>query len=67
MRLFFEGGGKTLPDRITMNAINLREAARPKLSLRYGAIHPAHTHGERASPGPMPIAELRRLVATMID
>ena len=50
-----------------MNAINLREAVRPKLSLRYGAIHPAHTHGERASPGPMPIAELRRLVATMID
>lgn len=50
-----------------MNAMNMRDASRPKLSLRYGAIHAHHADRDRINPSPMPTAELRRLVATMID
>ena len=50
-----------------MNAMNLRDASRPKLSLRYGAIHAPRADRERASASPIPATELRQLVATMID
>ena len=50
-----------------MNTLNLREIARPKLSLRYGAMHAQRAGRENANPEIMPTAELRRLVATMID
>ncbi len=47
--------------------MNLREFARPKLTLRYDAVHAQRTDPERASPDLIPTAELRRLVAEMID
>ncbi|GGA07021.1 hypothetical protein GCM10010923_16250 [Blastomonas marina] len=50
-----------------MTAMNLRDASRPKLSLRYGAIHAQRANQEGTSSLPMPTAELRHLVATMID
>ncbi len=50
-----------------MNTMNARDVSRPKLSLRYGAIHAQRGGRENANPGLMATAELRRLVATMID
>ncbi|MXP29746.1 hypothetical protein GRI58_13105 [Porphyrobacter algicida] len=50
-----------------MNAINLRDTSRPKLSLRYGATHAQVADRERTNSSHLPIAELQRLVATMID
>lgn len=50
-----------------MNAMNLRDPSRRTLSPRYGAVHAQGVERERETPIPMPIAELRRLVATMID
>ncbi|NNC52263.1 MAG: hypothetical protein HKO08_04405 [Erythrobacter sp.] len=50
-----------------MNTLNVRDTSRPKLSLRYGAIHAQRAGRENANPGHMATAELRRLVATMID
>ena len=50
-----------------MNSMNARDASRPKLSLRYDAIHAQRGGRENANPGLMATAELRRVVATMID
>lgn len=50
-----------------MNTMNLRDTSRPKLSLRYGAVHAQEAHRDRTKSSQMPTAELRRLVATMID
>jgi hypothetical protein len=50
-----------------MNAMNLRDTSRPKLSPRYSAILAQEAHRDRTKSSHMPIAELRRLVATMID
>jgi hypothetical protein len=55
-----------------MHIVKLRDPARPKLSLRYGAIHQqrAEREGTRPNstqPSPMPTTELRRVVASMID
>ena len=62
-----KGGGKNLPNIRIMNAMNLRDTSRPRLSLRYGAIHTQRADRDGTNPNPMPTAELRRLVATMID
>lgn len=50
-----------------MNTLNARDASRPKLTLRFGAIHAQRGARENANPGLMATAELRRVVATMID
>ena len=50
-----------------MNTLNTRDTSRPKLSLRFGALHAQRAGRENANPGLMPTAELQRLVATMID
>ena len=62
-----EGGGTTLPNTTTMNALNLRAASRTKLSLRYGATHAQTMTAGRTGSTPVPTAELRRLVAAMVD
>ena len=50
-----------------MNTMNVRDASRPKLSLRYGATNAPTVSRERDIPAPIATTELRRLVATMID
>jgi hypothetical protein len=50
-----------------MNITNARTTARPKLSLRYGAIHAQALEGGRPKAAILPTIELRRLVATMVD
>ena len=50
-----------------MNRMNLRGTPRPKLSLRYGAIHAKALQGEKPAASLVPPGELRRLVATMVD
>lgn len=50
-----------------MNTMNVRDASRPKLSLRYGATNAPSVSRERDTPPPIATTELRRLVATMID
>lgn len=50
-----------------MNAMTLRDRSRIKLSPRYGAVHGLRLVEEQVAPHAMPTAELRRLVAMMID
>ena len=50
-----------------MNAINLRDTSRTKLSPRYGAIHALGADRDRIKFSHMSTAELRSLVAAMID
>ena len=50
-----------------MNAMNMRDASRPKLSLRYGATAAPSAVRDRNRSSHMPTAELRRLIAMMID
>ncbi|WP_162627751.1 hypothetical protein [Erythrobacter sp. KY5] len=50
-----------------MNTMNLRDASRPKLSLRYGAIPAQGADHDQSHSSHMATAELRRLVAAMID
>lgn len=50
-----------------MNTTNMRANARPKLSLRYGAVHAQALMREDAKAAILPTTELRRLVASMVD
>lgn len=57
----------TLPNTIIMNTNNVRANSRPKLSLRYGAVHAQTFTGEGPRTALLPTTELRRLVAKMVD
>ncbi|MXO94378.1 hypothetical protein GRI62_12300 [Erythrobacter arachoides] len=50
-----------------MNVTNLRETARPMLSPRYDAMREQAIDDTLATSSPMTTADLRRLVAWMID
>ena len=55
-----------------MNTTNMRGTPRPKLSLRYGAVHAQQALTGRGPRAPrinamIPTPELRRLVAKMVD
>ena len=50
-----------------MNALNMRDISRPKLTPRYGAARPQRANRYRPDTGHMPAAELRSLVAAMVD
>ena len=50
-----------------MNTMNVRDASRPKLSLRYGAVHARALTGKVPTPATIPTPELRKIVATMVD
>ncbi|ALE15932.1 hypothetical protein AMC99_00622 [Altererythrobacter epoxidivorans] len=47
--------------------MNVCDTSRPKLSMRYGAIHAQSGGRDNKNAGTMATAELRRVVATMID
>ncbi len=49
-----------------MNCIDTRAKPRNTLSLRFGAGQP-RAAGDNPSPGIIPVLELRRLVASMVD
>jgi hypothetical protein len=50
-----------------MNAMKLRDTSRPRPSPRNGAIHAQGADRDRTDSSNMSTAELRRLVAAMID
>ena len=55
---------RKLPD---MKTTTLRETSRPRLSLRYGAIHAQAITGKSPVAAELPTHELRRLVERMVD
>ena len=50
-----------------MNALYMRDTSRLKLSLRYGANSELCAKRDRAGTSSLPSAELRRIVAGMVD
>lgn len=66
-KTFKKAAGTTCRILPKMKTTTLRDTSRPRLSLRYGAIHAQAITGTAPAAAQLPTHELRRLVERMVD